>query len=191
MNTIKVLANVLKVKIKKFNIYIQGFKTSKKVTVKKRFSIFTIIDMWTCFKIKFMHSDVMDELRFYFILKRRYFIRTFNYYRGFYDYYSERVYEDDSEYKFNEKVWLADLRQIKHDINLYLYKEFIAFIEDPRKYFLTSFFYVSLRDNFTFWKNIIPALFREVYTISCEVFFSFYTNHNEDKFYKIFSLEEA
>jgi hypothetical protein len=184
--------NVLKAKIKNTNFYKNyPIILLKKTTEKKRFSIFTIIDMWLCFKIKFRHSNVMDELRLYFILKRRYILRTFNYYRGYYDYYSERVYEDDSEYKFNEKMWLADLKQIKHDINLFLYKHLLDFVENPIKYFLTSFLFLSIKDNFIFWKNIIPALFKEIYIISCEVFFSFYTKHDEDKFYKIFSLEEA
>lgn len=151
---------------------------------KKGYKMFRIAIMWQCFWQKLLQSAVIFEIRRYFYFKKKFIRNTWGYCLGTYEYYCDRVYEDDSEFKFNEKIWISDLKRIKGSINRYLYKNVFSFLTNPRKYITTSFIWNSLGYNFSFWYRVFPELLVEIKTIALEVFFSFYSGHNPDIFYK-------
>lgn len=136
---------------------------------------------------RLQNSRSVFELKRYYYLKKRYGRNLINYYRGLFDYYSDRVYEDGSEHKFNERVWVSDLKNIKHAINAYIYKTITEFFSNPLRFIKESALLFIIKDNVKFWKRIIPQMLREFYIIFVEVIYSFYVNHDKDKFDKKFS----
>lgn len=184
----KFLKNVLDFLINKLDFFLNFFKNYLQENLKKSGFSLKWVKMIFCFWHRLKQAESFFEVKMYFNFKKIYIRNSIGYYQGLFEYYSDRVYEDDSEHKFNERIWIADLNNIKHAINSYLYKEFLDFLHGPLKYIKESFIVVSFLENFKFWRQLIPFMFFEIYIIFLEVFYSFYLNHDEEAFYKAFSL---
>lgn len=180
------LVSVLKSHLFKVKSFVKLLQQNYNKIIKKGYIFLRWISFFQVVYWRINQSEGLYEIRFYFFLKRRFFRTMVSYYEGLEDYYSDRVYEDGSEHKFNERIWYSDLNNIKNAINSYLYREFIAFLKNPLQYVRASFIFISFLDNLKFWFYIIPFFIYEVFIIFLEVFYSFYTNHNEDMFCDIF-----
>jgi hypothetical protein len=174
----------------KFATLVVTLKIHREEVLKKANIPLKWVKMIFCFWQRLKQSDSFFEIKLYFFLKRKFFRNTFGYYQGLFEYYSDRVYEDDSEHKFNERIWISDLNRMKYTINSYVYRESLQFLQNPFKYIKESAIVIALADNFNFWRQTVPFLFWEVHIIFLEVFYSFYLNHDEEAFYKHFSLEK-
>lgn len=141
--------------------------------------------------MKMQQTAIISEIYYYFLYRFRYWINVFVYWQVLYENASERVYEDDTEYKFNEKVWRSELNAIKQSINRILHAHAIAFFNSPWRYLSTSFFVESCRENFYFWKEAFPELWSEIRQSFLEVAVSFYVGHDIEKFRQYFNIEET
>lgn len=167
---------------------------NERVSYNKKFMkknyMLNFIYVFPFFWLRLQQTEVISEIYFYFLYRFRFWYNVFVYCQVMFENASERVYEDDTEYKFNEKVWRSELNSIKQSVNRIIHAHAIEFLNNPFTYISTSFFVEACRENFHFWKEVIPVLFKEVYCSFLEVFMSFYTGHDIEKFRAYFNIEE-
>lgn len=174
--------------------FIKRFLSSQPLKLKKVKKVNALFRFGSFLSVLFQrlrNSRSVFELKLYYFLKKRYIKNLISYYIGLFEYYSDRVYEEGSEHKFNERIWISDLKQIKYSINNYIYKNMVEFLNHPFIFIKDSAISTIVFDNVKFWLRIIPQMSKEFSIILIEVFYSFYYNHDQERFNKKFFQGKA